>query len=68
MDLYGRPEVLTVDTVKGYGQFCPIAMACETFAERWTPLILRELLFGARRFSEIRQGTDLANLAQSTAA
>ncbi len=59
MDLYGRPEVLTVDTVKGYGQFCPIAMACETFAERWTPLILRELLFGARRFSEIRQGMPL---------
>jgi DNA-binding HxlR family transcriptional regulator len=41
--------------MKGYGQFCPIAVACETFAERWTPLILRELLGGARRFSEIRQ-------------
>jgi DNA-binding HxlR family transcriptional regulator len=41
--------------MKGYGQFCPIAMACETFAERWTPLILRELLFGARRFNEIRK-------------
>lgn len=45
--------------MKGYGQFCPIAMACETFAERWTPLILREVLFGARRFSEIRQGMPL---------
>jgi DNA-binding HxlR family transcriptional regulator len=41
--------------MRGYGQFCPIAVACETFAERWTPLILRELLFGARRFNEIRQ-------------
>jgi DNA-binding HxlR family transcriptional regulator len=41
--------------VTAYGQFCPIAVACETFAERWTPLILRELLAGARRFSEIRQ-------------
>ena len=45
--------------MKGYGQFCPIAVACETFAERWTPLILREVLFGARRFSEIRQGMPL---------
>ena len=45
--------------MKGYGQFCPIAVACETFAERWTPLILRELLFGARRFNEIRQGLPL---------
>jgi len=42
--------------MKGYGQFCPIAVACETFAERWTPLILRELLAGGRRFNEIRQG------------
>jgi DNA-binding HxlR family transcriptional regulator len=45
--------------MKGYGQFCPIAMACEIFAERWTPLILREILCGARRFSEIRQGVPL---------
>ena len=45
--------------MKGYGQFCPIAMACETFAERWTPLILRELLAGGRRFNEIRQGLPL---------
>ena len=45
--------------MKGYGQFCPIAVACETFAERWTPLILRELLAGARRFNEIRQGMPL---------
>src|SRR5262245_14603112 len=41
--------------MSGYGQFCPIAVACETFAERWTPLILRELLAGARRFAEIRR-------------
>ena len=45
--------------MKGYGQFCPIAMACETFAERWTPLILRELLNGGRRFNEIRMGLPL---------
>jgi DNA-binding HxlR family transcriptional regulator len=45
--------------MKRYGQFGPIAMACETFAERWTPLIPRELLFGARRFNEIRQGMPL---------
>lgn len=45
--------------MKGYGQFCPISIACETFAERWTPLILRELLFGARRFNVIRCGIPL---------
>jgi DNA-binding HxlR family transcriptional regulator len=45
--------------MKGYGQFCPIAVACEVFAERWTPLILREILVGTRRFNEIRQGMPL---------
>ncbi|HEU4370193.1 MAG TPA: helix-turn-helix domain-containing protein [Methylomirabilota bacterium] len=45
--------------MKGYGQFCPVAVACEIFAERWTPLILRELLCGSRRFNDIRRGVPL---------
>lgn len=39
-----------------YGQFCPVAKAAEIFAERWTPLILRELLLGSRRFAELERG------------
>ena len=39
-----------------YGQFCPIAKATEILGERWTILILRELLMGGRRFSELRRG------------
>jgi DNA-binding HxlR family transcriptional regulator len=39
-----------------YGQFCPVAMASEVLAERWTLIILRELLAGSRRFNEIRRG------------
>jgi DNA-binding HxlR family transcriptional regulator len=42
--------------VKSYGQFCPVAKASEIFAERWTPLILRELLCGSHRFSELELG------------
>jgi len=42
--------------MKGYGQFCPVAKACEVVTERWTPLILRELLLGSRRFNELVQG------------
>jgi DNA-binding HxlR family transcriptional regulator len=45
--------------MKGYGQFCPVAVAAEIFAERWTPLILRELFGGSRRFGEIRSGMPL---------
>jgi DNA-binding HxlR family transcriptional regulator len=40
----------------GYGQFCPIAMASEVLCRRWTTLILRELLCGSTRFTELRRG------------
>jgi DNA-binding HxlR family transcriptional regulator len=39
-----------------YGQFCPIAKALEILGERWTLLIVRELLMGARRFNELQRG------------
>lgn len=39
-----------------YGQFCPVALAAEIVAERWTPLILRELLHGSHRFNELHRG------------
>ncbi|MGK6313837.1 winged helix-turn-helix transcriptional regulator [Neorhizobium sp. DT-125] len=39
-----------------YGQFCPVAMAAEVFCTRWTPLVLRELLCGSRRFNDLRRG------------
>jgi DNA-binding HxlR family transcriptional regulator len=42
--------------MKGYGQFCPVAKAAEIFAERWTPILLRDLLKGPRRFSELQEG------------
>jgi DNA-binding HxlR family transcriptional regulator len=39
-----------------YGQFCPIAKAAEVLGERWTILILRELLLGTTRFSDLQRG------------
>jgi len=39
-----------------YGQFCPIAKAAEILGERWTILIVRELVMGGRRFSELQRG------------
>jgi DNA-binding HxlR family transcriptional regulator len=47
----------------GFGQFCPVAVACEVFAERWTPIILRELFAGAHRFNEIHRGIPLISRA-----
>jgi DNA-binding HxlR family transcriptional regulator len=42
-----------------YGQFCPIAKAAEIVAERWTPLVIHELLAGSTHFSDIRRGVPL---------
>jgi DNA-binding HxlR family transcriptional regulator len=42
--------------MRGYGQFCPVAIASEVFAERWTPLVVRELFCGSRRFNELLNG------------
>lgn len=47
--------------MRSYGQFCPVAKAAELFCERWTALILRDLVAGASRFSELKRGVPLAS-------
>ena len=42
--------------MKSYGQFCAIAKALEVVGERWTPLVLRELICGSARYNEIQRG------------
>jgi len=42
--------------VNTYRQYCPIARGAEIFAERWTPLIIRNLYMGCRTFTEILEG------------
>lgn len=39
-----------------YGQFCPVSKASEVIGERWTLLIMREILFGSRRYSDLQRG------------
>lgn len=39
-----------------YGRFCPVALGSEVLADRWTPLILRELILGNTRFNDIARG------------
>jgi DNA-binding HxlR family transcriptional regulator len=36
-----------------YGSYCPVAMATEVVADRWSPLIIRELMLGNTRFNDI---------------
>ena len=42
--------------MRTYGQYCPIARGAEIFAERWTPLIIRNLHLGCETFGEILNG------------
>ncbi len=42
--------------MKRYGQYCPVARAAEVLSERWTLLVIRELLWGNERFNAIARG------------
>ena len=42
--------------MKGYGSFCPVSKAAEILTERWTLLVLRELLLGSCHFNHLRRG------------
>jgi DNA-binding HxlR family transcriptional regulator len=39
-----------------YGQFCPVSKTMELLDERWTMLVIRELLMGSRSFNDLRRG------------
>ena len=40
----------------GYGQYCPISRAVEVLGERWSLLIIRDMLVGASRFNDLARG------------
>jgi DNA-binding HxlR family transcriptional regulator len=48
--------------MRSYAQYCPIAKASEILGDRWTLLIVRELLGGASGFNERAAGRDLPAL------
>jgi len=39
-----------------YGQFCTVARGAEALCQQWTPLIVRELLCGSKRFNDLHRG------------
>ena len=41
---------------RGYGEYCPIAKAAEILAERWTPLIIRNIYLRSHTFNDIHRG------------
>jgi DNA-binding HxlR family transcriptional regulator len=49
-----------------FGQFCPIAKATEILGEKWTILIVREILMGSTRFNELQRGLSMISPAVLT--
>ena len=49
-----QSEKITKDDKRRYEDACGLAHALELIGERWALLVLRELMFGARRFSELK--------------
>jgi DNA-binding HxlR family transcriptional regulator len=45
-----------MSTQSDYSQFCPVAMTAEVFCQKWTALVLREMLCGSTRFNDLRRG------------
>ena len=43
---------------KRYGQACPVAKSLEVLGERWTLLVIRDLLSGSRRFQDLLASLD----------
>jgi DNA-binding HxlR family transcriptional regulator len=50
----------------GYGQYCPISRAVEVLGERWSLLIVRDMLCGSTRFNDLARG--LPGLSRSLLA
>jgi DNA-binding HxlR family transcriptional regulator len=51
---------------KGYGQYCPISRALDLLGERWSLLIIRDMLTGTTRFNDLARG--LPGLSRSLLA
>jgi DNA-binding HxlR family transcriptional regulator len=42
--------------MRSYRQFCPAARALDIVGERWTLRVIRELLFGPKRYTDLQEG------------
>jgi DNA-binding HxlR family transcriptional regulator len=51
-----RDVFILVAAVKTLGQFCSISRSLDVLGERWSLLVVREVLMGSRRFGDIRRG------------
>jgi len=53
------PQLFKGALMKPFGHFCPLAQASQLLCERWAMLVVRELIAGSTRFSELQKGVPL---------
>jgi DNA-binding HxlR family transcriptional regulator len=56
MSSFASEQINPMTGLRSYGDPCGIARALDAVGERWALLIVRELLFGPKRFSDLRAG------------
>jgi DNA-binding HxlR family transcriptional regulator len=56
LDWWRGRKLITLGVVQLYGQYCPVAQAAELLADRWTVLIVRELLADIVHFNDLERG------------
>jgi DNA-binding HxlR family transcriptional regulator len=57
LSVEGKPRVRYAEAVRSYGEYCSIAKALDVVGDRWTFLIIRELLIrGACRYTDLKNG------------
>ncbi len=54
--LYQTAKLVTMATKRSYGEACRFAYALDLVGERWALLVVRELLLGSKRFTDLRAG------------
>jgi DNA-binding HxlR family transcriptional regulator len=57
--LYGNPQVVALQfqpMAKRFDQYCPVAHALSAVGERWSLLVVRELLHGPKRYTDLAAG------------
>jgi DNA-binding HxlR family transcriptional regulator/putative sterol carrier protein len=52
--IFGMPT--SSRTPKSYDQYCPVARSLDVLGERWTLLIVRDLISGPKRYTDLREG------------
>jgi len=50
------PDMAKLAYMKRYAQYCAVARALDLVGERWTLLVVRSLLLGPRRYTDLREG------------